>query len=257
MIILLSPSKTLDFESPLPVVMPTQPRLLAESSLLVNELRQKSVAEIGKLMSISEKLAQLNYDRFQQWKIPFTPQNARPCFYAFKGDVYEGLEAESFDAKSQQRAQENLRILSGLYGLLRPLDLIQPYRLEMSTKLTNPRGKNLYQFWGERITQQINADLEAHTEKSVINLASGEYFSAVQPKALQGTLITPVFKEAKGNQLKVVGLFAKRARGRMAQYLLKENISTLADLKQFGADGYRFQPELSSKTEIIFTRKQG
>lgn len=255
MIILLSPSKTLDFESPLPKLTPTQPRLLDESQLLIGDLRKKSVSDVAKLMDLSEKLATLNHDRFHAWKTPFTTSNARPCFYAFKGDVYEGLKAESFSAKERERAQAHLRILSGLYGLLRPLDLMQPYRLEMGTKLANKRGKNLYQFWGDRITELLNEDLKTQKQKLVINLASEEYFSAINTKTLQGEIITPVFKEAKGNQLKVVSFFAKKARGMMAQYLLKNNIATLAGIQQFNAEGYRFSADLSSVDKLLFIRK--
>lgn len=254
MIILLSPSKTLDCESPAPKGEATQPRLLSESQTLIKQLRGKSVAEIQQLMDISEKLATLNHQRFQQWSLPFTPQNARPCFYAFQGDVYTGLEAASFDKVSTRRAQERLRILSGLYGLLRPMDLIQPYRLEMGTRLATSRGKNLYDFWGDRITQMLNEDLATQKHKLVINLASEEYFSAVRPPLLKGKLITPIFKERKGNQLKIIGLFAKKARGMMARYLIKENIQTAEGIHSFAMDGYRYQPHLSTETAFIFMR---
>lgn len=255
MIILLSPSKTLDFESPLPKLTPTQPRLLEESQTLITTLRKKSVRDIGKLMDISEKLAILNHDRFRTWKTPFTASNARPCFYAFKGDVYEGLEAESFNAKERERAQAHLRILSGLYGLLRPLDLMQPYRLEMGTALATKRGKNLYHFWGDHITDLLNDDLKTQKQKIVINLASEEYFNAINTKKLQGEIITPIFKEAKGNQLKVVSFFAKKARGMMAQYLLKNHITTLTGIQQFSAESCRFSPDLSSGDKLLFIRK--
>lgn len=251
MIILLSPSKTLDEESVLPAKLAvTQPLLLKESQQLIAILKKQSVSEIAKLMSLSEKLSQLNYERFQRWKTPFTVQNARPALYTFMGDVYAGLDAATLSAKAVEHAQERLRILSGLYGVLRPLDLMQPYRLEMGTGLVNPRGKNLYQFWGARITEALNAE----QPKLIVNLASEEYFSAVQRGALRAPLITPVFKEKKGNQLKVIGLFAKRARGAMARYLLLNNITTRKKMELFDADGYAFRPDLSSEAEMVFVR---
>lgn len=246
MIILLSPSKTLDFESPHPTVATTTPLLAKESVLLIHEMQKKSVADIRKLMDISEKLAELNHQRYQS----FGKQNSRPCIFAFKGDVYEGLKAESLTPAALNRAQSDLRILSGLYGVLRPFDLIEPYRLEMGLKLATSRGKNLYQFWGERITQQINQTLEEHKNKTIINLASEEYFSAIHADKLKGKLITPVFKEAKGNQLKVIGLFAKKARGMMARWLLSEK-----DMYSFNEAGYSFYKNLSTQNMPIFIRK--
>lgn len=251
MLILLSPSKTLDEKSALPPRLTvTQPELLSESAKLASILKVYSATEIAKLMSLSDKLALLNAERYQHWQMPFSPQNARPALYMFKGDVYEGLDAPTLPPEAVTRAQKHLRILSGLYGVLRPLDLMQPYRLEMGTKLPNPRGKNLYQFWGSLITQKLNAEKPA----AIINLASEEYFSAVQPTALSAPLVTVHFKERKGNQLKIIGLFAKRARGLMARYLLTENITRIADIQHFDADKYRFQPELSTATEIVFAR---
>ncbi len=252
MIILLSPSKTLDTTTPFtPSLALTQPALIRESEALMKLLRRKTVADIQTLMSLSEKLAALNHARFGHWHTPFTSHNARPAFYTFMGDVYEGLDAASFNPSSVARAQKHLRILSGLYGLLRPLDLMQPYRLEMGTKLANARGKNLYAFWGDRVTEQLNQ------EKSslIVNLASQEYFSVVKPALLKSAVVTPIFKEAKGNQMKVVGLFAKRARGVMARYLLTKNIKTQEEMQQFDADGYHYRPDLSTDAEMLFVRQ--
>ena len=251
MIILLSPSKTLDEISSYPPMTPTQPQLLSESENLAELMREKSAEEISQLMKVSEKLGQLNFERYQDFHTPFTAENARPCIFSFKGDVYDGLEIERFDETSLGKAQKHLRILSGLYGLLRPFDLMQPYRLEMGTKLPNARGKNLYEFWGERITDLLNEELAKSGSDTVINLASNEYFKAIKVKKLNGKLITPVFKEIKGNELKVIGLFAKKARGMMARHLLMGS----SEVDGFSEAGYRFDSDLSHENERIFTRK--
>lgn len=256
MIILLSPSKTLDFDSPFPSVPSTQPAFLSESEKLIGTLRTFSEADLGKLMGISDKLAALNYQRYQDFKTPFTEQNARPCLFTFKGDVYDGLEASTLSAKAIERAQSHLRILSGLYGLLRPYDLMQAYRLEMGTKLQNECGKDLYQFWGDRITEALNKELAGRKNRLVINLASNEYFKAVNVKRLDGELVTPVFKEQKGNQLKVIGLFAKKARGIMTRYILQQGLESIDDLQGFQEAGYRHDSTLSSKNEQLFIRPQ-
>lgn len=256
MIILLSPSKTLDYDTPVPAIKSTRPDFLDQSEILIGTLRKKSPAQIKQLMGISDKLAALNHRRFQDFATPFTPANARPCIFAFRGDVYDGLQIETFDQKALERAQQHLRILSGLYGLLRPFDLMQPYRLEMGTKLPNPRGKNLYEFWGDRITEKINETLAGQKQKLVVNLASNEYFSAINTQKLEGTLITPTFKEQKGNDFKVIGLFAKKARGMMARHLLQHNITNVADMKQFSSAGYGFAASLSTPQEPVFTRRQ-
>ncbi len=250
MIILLSPSKTLDFESPTPKIAATQPEFLRESEFLIKALRKKSVADLQKLMDLSPKLAQLNVDRYKAFHTPFTPKNARPCIFAFKGDVYEGLDVESFSTAMLKSAQAELRILSGLYGLLRPFDLIQPYRLEMGTRLATSQGKNLYSFWGDHLTHKINEALALQKDKTVINLASEEYFGAVNPENLTGKVVTPIFKEAKGNQLKVIGLFAKKARGMMARHLLSGK-----NLQSFNMSGYKLEPDLSTPLEVVFVRK--
>lgn len=255
MLVLLSPSKTQDFAPSDKIKTPTQAPLLSESAILVKELQKHSPAQIAKLMSVSDKLAELNYARFGEWHLPFTAANAKPAALAFKGDVYDGLDAESLSAADLDYAQHSIRILSGLYGVLRPHDLIQAYRLEMKTALKNPRGKDLYQFWGSQITDTLNTQLAEEKTDTVINLASTEYFKALQPKALKGKLVTVHFKEDKGGALKVVGLFAKRARGSMARYIVQNRIEKAADLANYKEDGYRFQPKLSSETEMVFARK--
>lgn len=256
MLALLSPSKTQDFLPTERHVKPTTPDLLGESEILARQLRTLSQAEVGKLMKISDKLAALNHERFQEFSTPFTPANAKPAALAFKGDVYDGLDSPSLSDAELERAQHSIRILSGLYGVLRPLDLIQPYRLEMGTKLNNPRGKDLYAFWGERITDTLNRHLKAEQTDTVVNLASNEYFSAVQPGKLAGKLVTIHFKEEKAGKLRVIGLFAKRARGMMARFIAKENITGSEGLKNFSEGGYRFQSALSNDVEFVFARKQ-
>lgn len=258
MLVLLSPSKTQDF-SPVETTIPspTKPELLAESTTLVKELRGLSATEIGKLMSVSEKLSALNHQRYQDFTTPFTEENAKPAALAFKGDVYDGLDAPSLNKKQFEFAQQSIRILSGLYGVLRPLDLIQAYRLEMKTPLKNPRGKDLYTFWGSRLTDTLNRHLQEEKTDTIINLASQEYFSAIQPKALKGKLITVHFKERKDGKLKVIGLFAKRARGMMARYIVEHNIRDAGALTAFSEADYSFQPELSTDAEFVFARKHG
>ena len=254
MILLLSPSKTLgDGTAPCPIT-PTQPQWLKESAALIKEARTLSPADLQKLMDISAKLAELNHARFAQFQTPFTSANATPALFTFQGDVYDGLDAHSLKAKDIAFAQDHLRILSGLYGLLRPLDLMQPYRLEMGIALTNPRGKNLYQFWGERITGSINEAAKEAKAKAVINLASEEYFKAVKPALLAAPLIEVQFKERKGGKLATIGLMAKRARGRMAGWVIRQRILKPADLAHFNEDGYAFQPSLSDAGRLVFVR---
>ncbi len=250
MIILLSPSKTLDLESQTPAITPTQPQLMAHTEELADIMHGHSAADISKLMKVSDKLGELNYQRYQQFNTPFTEKNARPCIFTFKGDVYDGLEIEKFTQTQLAKAQKHVRILSGLYGLLRPFDLMQAYRLEMGTRLPNTRGKNLYEFWGEHITELLNEELKQTGSDKIINLASNEYFKAVNVKKLNGELITPVFKEIKGNEMKVVGLFAKRARGMMTRHL----ITSAKPLESFVEANYKLDEELSDSAERIFTR---
>lgn len=250
MLALLSPSKTLD-EAPIkPLKSASLPLFLSHSNLLINNLKSLSEKNVSALMGISPKLAALNSTRFKSFSTPFTPKNAKPAVLMFKGDVYAGLRADQFSAADLTFAQEHLRILSGLYGILRPLDLIQPYRLEMGTSLKNPKGNNLYKFWGDSITEALN---NAKTS-TIINLASEEYFKAVHPQKLTAPLITPVFKEKKGKEYKVIGLFAKKARGMMVRYLIENRLKNPQDLKCFNTDGYSFNAALSSQDRWVFTR---
>lgn len=254
MLLVISPAKTLDFESPLATSLHTQPRLLADAQQLIDQLRQLSPEQVSSLMGISDKLGLLNYERFQDWHLPFTPDNARPAVLAFKGDVYTGMEAEKFSKKDFNFAQKHLRILSGLYGLLRPLDLIQPYRLEMGTRLRTKRGANLYDFWGSRIAEQLNADAGDHLDPTLVNLASHEYFGAVDARALQIPTVTIHFREETDGELKMVSFYAKRARGLMARYLIDRRLERSQDLKDFDRDGYRFDAALSTDQDWTFVR---
>ncbi len=256
MLLLISPAKTLDFESPAPTPAYTQADFLGESQLLINELRALSPQTISSLMGISDKLGVLNYDRFASWKMPFKPDNAKQAIYAFQGDVYTGMQADTFSDTDLQFAQRHLRMLSGLYGLLRPLDLIQPYRLEMGTAFANRRGKNLYEFWGGSITEAINVQLEELQSEQVINLASQEYFGAVKPKQLKADVITPVFKDKKNGNYKIISFFAKKARGMMSAYAIQNRITEPEALKDFSVGGYAYNPSLSRAQEWVFTRNQ-
>ncbi|WP_027329719.1 peroxide stress protein YaaA [Marinimicrobium agarilyticum] len=254
MLMLISPAKTLDFDTAPVTDKATQPDFLDQSRELISILRDLAPQDVSSLMGISDKLGQLNYDRYQQWHTPFTADNAKQAALAFKGDVYTGLDAERFKAGDFSFAQQHLRILSGLYGLLRPLDLIQPYRLEMGTRLGNPRGANLYDFWGERLTAAINEQLKALKQPAVVNLASNEYFKAVKPKALTAPLVTPVFKDWKNGQYKIISFYAKKARGLMAAYAIENRIKSAEDLKAFDRDGYGFNAGLSTDKQWVFTR---
>jgi cytoplasmic iron level regulating protein YaaA (DUF328/UPF0246 family) len=255
MILVLSPSKTLDYETHHALVRYTQPDMLLKTQALVAELKTYSTDRIATLMDISDKLAALNAQRYRSFKVPFTLHNARQALLAFKGDVYEGMEVAAYGDEEFDFAQAHLRILSGLYGLLRPLDLMQPYRLEMGTKLKTRYGKDLYGFWGESITNMLNQQLDQHAEPVLLNLASAEYFKAVQPKKLRHKVVDIVFKERqKGGSLKVVGVHAKRARGLMADYIIRRHIDSLAPLKRFDSEGYGFERSLSSEQEYVFVR---
>lgn len=255
MLIVISPAKTLDFESPSRTGKFTTPDFLDESEELVNILREMSPAELAKLMKISDKLAGLNAARFGSWSRPFNQENARQALLAFKGDVYTGLDAESFKATDFNFAQKHLRILSGLYGLLRPLDLIQAYRLEMGSRLKNDKGKDLYAFWGDKITEQINKDLKKLNNPVLVNLASNEYFKSIKSNKLSAEVITPVFKEQKNGQYKVLALYAKKARGLMSAYIIKNKITDPEDIMDFSEEGYRFNKALSGPEQWVFTRK--
>ena len=253
MLIVVSPAKTLDYESPVPTRNATTPDFLEDSRELIDQLKLLEPHQVSNLMGISAKLGELNAQRFQDWKTPFTPDNARQAALAFKGDVYTGLDAYNFSEEDFAFAQEHLRILSGLYGLLRPLDLMQPYRLEMGTRFENSRGKDLYAFWGDRLTQALNDQLAAD-DGTLINLASNEYFKAVKSKKLKGTIVTPQFRDWKNGQYKMISFYAKKARGLMSAYIIQNRLTQLSDLKGFNAEGYAYNPELSSGEEWVFTR---
>lgn len=253
MLIIVSPAKTLDYESPAPTRTATMPDFLEDSRELIEQLKPLEPHQIGNLMGISAKLGDLNAQRFQDWKTPFDLDNARQAVLAFKGDVYTGLDAYRFSEQDFAFAQEHMRILSGLYGLLRPLDLIQPYRLEMGTRLENPRGKDLYAFWGDKLTDALNEQLAAD-DGILINLASNEYFKAVKSRKLRGTVINPQFREWKNGQYKMISFYAKKARGLMSAYIIRNRLSRLEDLKGFDAEGYAFNPELSEGNDWVFTR---
>ena len=256
MIITLSPSKGQDFETPALTKKYSRPADLKASELLIKELRKIKSDRLQELMDVSRNIAELNVGRYKSFKTPFTPKNARQALLAFKGDVYAGIDVEHFDAEDFDYAQDHLRILSGLYGCLRPLDLIQPYRLEMKTKLQNPRGENLYQFWGEQITNRLNKALKKQQPPILVNLASNEYFKSVKPQLLQGELLTINFKETKNGKTRVVAIFAKRARGMMADYIIRNRIEEPAGIKKFRKGGYRFSKDLSDDRQWTFERPQ-
>ncbi len=256
MLITLSPSKGQDFDVPAPAKRYSKPQDLKQSELLVKELKKIKREQLQSLMSISENIAQLNVDRFKAFTTPFTKKNAKPALFAFKGDVYGGIDVDNFSDDDLDYAQQHLRILSGLYGCLRPLDLIQPYRLEMKTKLSNPRGENLYQFWGESITQALNKELRKQEHAVLVNLASNEYFKAVKPKLLEGRLLNINFKETKDGKTRIVAIFAKRARGMMTDYIIRNRIERPEDLKKFRTGGYRFNKTLSDEKQWTFERPQ-
>jgi cytoplasmic iron level regulating protein YaaA (DUF328/UPF0246 family) len=254
MIVLLSPAKTLD-ETPADVSTITQHRLLAQSEELVDNLRRKSAGDLQELMGISEKLAHLNYARYQQFSTPFNTDNAKPALLTFKGDVYTGLAADTFDQADMDFAQGHLRLLSGLYGVLRPLDLMQPYRLEMGTRLSNGHYQNLYEYWDDRITRVLNEDLAASGEDTVLNLASQEYFSSVRTDQLQGRLLHIHFKEDRNGKLKVISFNAKKARGRMAHLIVRERINEPEALKELVVNDYVYRPDLSSENDWVWIKE--
>ncbi len=257
MIVTLSPSKGQDFDSPMPRVPEvTTPVFLEDSLALIEVLRGLSVSRVQRLMSVSEKIAALNVERYRRFSVPFTPQNARPALFAFKGDVYRGIPVAEYSEADLAFAQAHLRILSGLYGCLRPLDLIQPYRLEMKTKLENPRGPDLYRFWGERITRCLNEALARQKEPTLVNLASNEYFRAVKPKLLEGRLLQINFREVKNGKARTIAVFAKRARGMMADYIVRNRLEEAEGIKKFDREGYRFSAGDSDEKQWTFVRPQ-
>ncbi|OSY88344.1 hypothetical protein WH52_06160 [Tenacibaculum holothuriorum] len=250
--IIISPAKSLDFESKVPTSLHTQPLFLEQSAKLNKKLKTLSRKKLSELMKISPDLASLNYDRNQNWLPPFTLENAKQAVYAFTGEVYRGLDVNSIESDKLPILQERLRILSGLYGVLRPLDLIQPYRLEMGTKLKVGRADNLYKFWGDSVAETLNSEMK--DDELFVNLASSEYFKVIPKKVLKVPMITPVFKDFKNGQYKTIMTFAKKARGLMVRYIVDDNITTLEGLKSFNIDGYGFSEEMSTDTELVFTR---
>lgn len=254
MLFLISPAKTLDFESSSFTNEMTQPLFQAESSQLIDIMREYSSEDLSRMMKVSEKIADLNVARFKLWALPFDLQNSKQAIFAFKGDVYTGLAVETMDETGLRYLQSNLRILSGLYGVLKPLDLMQAYRLEMGTKLSHPRCADLYQFWGGKITDKLNSELADHD--CVVNLASNEYFKVIKEKQLSKTLITPVFKDEKNGKYKIISFYAKKARGLMMRYAADKQIKQAQDLKQFNYDGYHFDEAESSEFTWIFKRKE-
>ncbi|MCU4376818.1 peroxide stress protein YaaA [Acinetobacter haemolyticus] len=256
MLALISPAKTLDYTTALPTDTYTQPRLLEQSQQLIDVCRKLSASEIASLMTVSEKIANLNVERFRDWNADFDFSNARQALFAFKGDVYTGLDAYHLKDQDINFAQQHLRMLSGLYGLLRPLDLMMPYRLEMGTKLKNSRGHNLYEFWGNIITDQINQDLAEIDAKVLVNLASDEYYKSVNEKKIQAEIIKPVFLDQKNGKYKVISFYAKKARGLMARYLIENKLNQVEQLKAFDSEGYYFDAESSSNKELVFKRDE-
>ena len=250
--ILLSPAKSLDFKSKLPTERSSNICFEKEAEYLNSILKSKSPVELSNLMSISSKIANLNYERNHSWSLPFTKTNSRQAIYAFSGDVYKGLDAYSIEDDSIDFIQKSVRILSGLYGLIKPLDLIQPYRLEMGTKLAFDSNKNLYDFWRKKITEQINSELES--DEPVLNLASNEYFKAVDNKVINTDVYSANFKQFKNGEYKTIAIFSKKARGMMARFIVDNKITDVNDLKSFDYDGYMFQESLSSEIDMIFTR---
>jgi len=256
MLIVISPAKTLDFETAPITKIHTQPAFLKESRQLVKHLKKMTPAEVSSLMKISDKLGAQNFVRFNEWKTPFTLKNSKQALLAFKGDVYTGIDAEIFSSQDFKFAQKHLRILSGLYGVLRPLDLIQAYRLEMGISLENKQGKGLYEFWASKLTDQINQDLKASKSKHLINLASNEYFKSLQADDINAEIIVPVFKDYKNGQYKIISFFAKKARGLMSAYIIRNRLKDPEELKAFNVDGYKFYKSESTESNLVFQRKQ-
>ena len=254
MLLVLSPAKALDFESPLATRKHSQPAFLDDAATLIAKLRRLSPGEVSDLMGISTQLGELNCDRFNEWSPPFTPENARPAALAFKGDVYMGMQAWGFSERDFAWAQQRVRILSGLYGVLKPLDLIQPYRLEMGTRFENPRGKNLYEFWGNKLTDALNDALDGHRSKTLVNLASNEYWNAVQVERLAARVVTPVFKDLKHGRYRVISFYAKKARGLMARFIVENRVDAPRRLAEFDGGGYRYAADLSSAATLTFLR---
>jgi len=256
MLIFLSPAKSLDFKTPPHVATHTQPAFLKQSETLIKQLRKLAPADIANLMGLSDQLALLNFNRYADWRQPFTPENAKQAVLAFDGDVYDGLNARTLSADDLNFAQRHVRILSGLYGILKPLDLMQPYRLEMGTKFANKAGKDIYEFWGQRLLKAINAELGEMSRPVAVNLASEEYFKAAVGRKIKGEVIQPVFEDWKNGQYKIISFYAKRARGSMTRYAVLNRLNDPEELKDFADDGYAFAPEASERQRWVFRRRQ-
>jgi cytoplasmic iron level regulating protein YaaA (DUF328/UPF0246 family) len=255
MLIFLSPAKALDYKTPPHIARHTQPAYLKQSETLIRQLRKLSPADIANLMDLSDPLARLNFNRYADWSLPFSPENAKQAVLAFDGDVYDGLAAKTLSADDLDFAQQKVRILSGLYGILKPLDLMQPYRLEMGTRFANKAGKDLYAFWGEKLLDTINAELDAMPQPVAVNLASEEYFKAAVGRKIKGRLIQPVFEDWKNGRYKIISFYAKRARGLMTRYAVLNRLSEPEGLQGFDAEGYGFVPEASDDKTWVFRRR--
>ena len=256
MLIVLSPAKSLDYETPPITDKHTLPIFIEESAKLISELKKLSLQEVAELMDLSDKLAALNVARFGEWSKRFTPKNSKQAILAFNGDVYEGLDAKTLNKKSLDYAQDHVRVLSGLYGILKPLDLMQAYRLEMGTSFKNSGGKDLYAFWGEKITQALKVELDQHKNQTLINLASDEYFKSVKTTQLTYPVITPIFQDEKAGKYKIISFYAKRARGLMTRFIIDNKIDRPEGLKDFNLEGYRYAPKESSLEKPVFRREE-
>lgn len=254
MIVILSPSKTMNFEDQVSAKEYSNPVFQEEAKTLVQTLQQLKPEEIKQLMDVKDKLAELNYQRFQEFDLSFSPSSGRQALLAYRGDVYAGLDIANYSEQDLQFAQQQVRIISGLYGLVRALDVIQPYRLEMSNQLNNPRGKDLYTFWGHKITDQIQQELKEHQNQILVNLASNEYFKAIDQNQVKHQLITPLFKEYKDGKYKTIAIYAKKARGMMTDYIIQNKIEDPEGIKGFDYEGYHYNPELSTDRDWVFTR---
>lgn len=254
MLFIISPAKTLDYETPIPYEEQSELDFVKESAQLIKVLKKFKPEGLAELMNVSSKIAYLNHDRFAQWKAPINLEEARQAIFAFKGEVYNGLNAYSLESKDIEYAQKHMRMLSGLYGLIRPMDMILPYRLEMGTKLSTAKFKNLYDFWGDKITKNLQKAIDESGTKVLVNLASNEYFKSVNKKKIKTPIITPIFKEAKGDSYKVIAIFAKKARGLMSRYIIQNQIEDPEELKHFDLEGYYYNEALSTPTELTFTR---
>ena len=256
MLIVLSPAKSLDYKTPAKVKASTLPEFVSESAKLIADLKKLSPQEVADLMGLSDQLAALNVGRYRDWSKKFTDANSKPAIYAFDGDVYDGFDVKTLNPKAMDFAQDHIRILSGLYGALRPLDLMQPYRLEMGTSLKNARGRDLYAFWGERVTDSLKKLLEQQTKPVLLNLASEEYFKVLKAKKLDCPVISPVFQDGKDGKYKIISFYAKRARGLMARYVVESRITDPADLKGFNLDGYKYVASESKPEKPLFRRPE-